>query len=189
MKSQAPPLLPIFRSRGQAELLALVLLSSSDERSLTQLAAQTKLSLATVQREVSRFEEAGVVVSRRVGNVRLVRSAETRDAELLAELLLRSFGPRQVVTEELARVEGIDQVVIFGSWAARYLGERGHAPNDLDLLILGSPDQRQLARACLAIGRRIGREVNTVQRDLTWWTSGSDDPLIREIKRRPHLIV
>lgn len=189
MKSQAPPLLPIFRSRGQAELLSLVLLSSPQERSLTQLAQQTELSLATVQREVTRLEEAGIVGSRRVGNVRLVRSAKTRDAELLAELLLRSFGPRQVVAEELAGVDGIDQVVIFGSWAARYLGERGHAPNDLDLLILGSPNQRQLSRACLAIGRRIGKEVNAVDRDPTWWTSNSVDPLIREVKRRPHLIV
>ncbi len=189
MKSQAPPLLPIFHSRGQAELLALVLLTSPDERSLTQLAQQTGLSLATVHREVTRFEEAGVVGSRRVGNVRLVRAAENRDVELLAELLLRSFGPRQVVTEELARVEGIDQVVIFGSWAARYLGERGHAPNDLDLLILGSPNQHQLSRACLAIGRRIGKEVNTVEREMVWWTSKSDDPLFREIKRRPHLVL
>lgn len=189
MKSQAPPLLPVFRSRGQAELLALILLSSPEERSLTQLAHQTELSLATVQREVTRLEEAGVVDSRRVGNVRLVRAARNRDAELLAELLLRSFGPRQVVAEELAEVEGIDQVVIFGSWAARYLGERGHAPNDLDLLILGTPDQRRLSRACLAIGRRIGKEVNTVDRDPTWWTSKTDDPLIREIKRRPHLVV
>lgn len=189
MKSQAPPLLPIFRSRGQAELLSLVLLSSPDERSLTQLAQQTELSLATVQREVTRFEEAGLVASRRVGNVRLVRAAETRDVELLTELLLRSFGPRHVVAEELARVEGIDQVVIFGSWAARYLGERGFAPNDLDLLILGAPNQRQLSRACLAIGSRIGREVNTIQREITWWISKSDDPLIREIKRRPHLVV
>ena len=189
MKLQAPPLLPVFRSRGQAELLALILLSSPEERSLTQLAHQTELSLATVQREVTRLEEAGVVGSRRVGNVRLVRAAINRDTELLAELLLRSFGPRQVVVEELARVEGIDQVVIFGSWAARYLGERGHAPNDLDILILGDPNQHQLSRACLAIGRRIGKEVNTVQRELTWWTSKSDDPLFREIIRRPHLVV
>ncbi len=189
MKSQAPPLLPIFRSRGQAELLSLILLSIPEERSLTQLARQTELSLATVQREVTRFDEAGLVVSRRVGNVRLVRAAETRDVELLTELLLRSFGPRHVVAEELARVEGIDQVVIFGSWAARYLGERGFAPNDLDLLILGTPNQHQLSRACLAIGRRIGREVNTVDRDPMWWTSNSDDSLIREIKRRPHLVV
>lgn len=189
MKSQAPPLLPVFRSRGQAELLALILLSSPEERSLTQLAHQTELSLATVQREVTRLEEAGVIDSRRVGNVRLVRAARNRDTELLTELLLRSFGPRQIVAEKLAEVEGIDQVVIFGSWAARYLGERGHAPNDLDLLILGTPDQRQLSRACLAIGRRIGKEVNTVDRDPTWWTSSSGDPLIREIRRRPHLVV
>lgn len=187
MKSLSPPLLPILRSSGQAELLTLILLSHPDEHSLTALAKRTKLSLATVQREVTRFEEAGLVVSKRIGNVRLVSAAQNRDVELLTELFLRSFGPCQVVAAELANVEGIDKVVIFGSWAARYLGERGHAPNDLDLLILGSPNQRQLARAVINISRRIGREVNTVDRSTSLWSANTKDPLLREIKRRPHI--
>ena len=97
MKTLSPPLLPIFRSRAQAEILGLVLWSAPTERSLTELAQRTGVSLATVQREIERSEQAGLVVSRRVGNVRLVKSAESRDAELLAELLLRSFGPKQVL--------------------------------------------------------------------------------------------
>lgn len=40
MRSEAPPLLPIFRSRHQAELLALLYLQPEREFSLTELAGR-----------------------------------------------------------------------------------------------------------------------------------------------------
>ena len=87
-------------------------------------------------REVSRAEDAGVVVSRRVGNTRLVRALPSPITEPLTELLLRSFGPPQVIAEEFAPVGGIDGLYIYGSWAARYAGVPGRAPADLDVLVL-----------------------------------------------------
>jgi hypothetical protein len=39
--------------------------------------------------------------------------------------LPRSFGPRQVLAEELAGVEGIERAHLSGSRAARYAGEAG----------------------------------------------------------------
>lgn len=189
MKSLAPPLLPIFRSRAQAEILGLILWSSPKEFSVTEVSTKTGVSLATTQREISRSEKAGLVVSRRVGNVRLVRATDSRDVELLTELLLRSFGPKQIVAEELAKVDGIEKAIIFGSWAARYLGTPGYPPNDLDLLILGSPNYKQLTRACVSISKRIDLEVNSIEHDLTWWTSTTKDPLLNEIKRQPYLVI
>jgi hypothetical protein len=41
----------------------------------------------------------------------------------LTELLLRSFGPRQVLADEPANVTGIENAYLFGSWAARYAGQ------------------------------------------------------------------
>jgi len=189
MKSPAPPLLPIFRSRVQAEILGLILWSSPKEFSLTDISRRVGVSLATTQREISRSEKAEVVISRRVGNVRLVSANNSRDTELLTELLLRSFGPKQVVTEELAKVDGVDNVIIFGSWAARYLGTPGFAPNDLDLLILGKPNSHQIAKANIAIQNRIDRVVNSMSRPTSWWTNTSKDPLKKEIKRRPFIII
>src|SRR5947208_2770446 len=97
VRTAAPPLLPIFRSQLQGELLAAVLLSPDEEQSLTHLAERLGASLATVQREAHRLEQAGILRSRRVGNTRLV-SAETTSPVFapLAELVLRSFGPVEV---------------------------------------------------------------------------------------------
>ena len=74
MQSPAPQLLPLLRSALQGEVLALILLNPEQEWSLTELANRVGASVSTAQREVSRAEDAGVVVSRRVGNTRLVRA-------------------------------------------------------------------------------------------------------------------
>ncbi|MBO0825552.1 MAG: ArsR family transcriptional regulator, partial [Actinobacteria bacterium] len=123
MQVPAPPLLPLLRSRLQAELLTLVLLTPGQEWTLTELAARAGSSLSSAQREMARAEQAGIVSSRRLGNTRLVTVAASPLTGPLTELLLRSFGPRQVVGEELAGVAGIEAAYLFGSWAARHAGQ------------------------------------------------------------------
>ena len=143
-KASPPPLLPLLRSRLQAEVLTLVLLGPAQEWSLTGLASRTGASVSSVQREITRAEQAGVVSSRRLGNTRLVKAADSPLTVPLTELLLRSFGPRQVLSEELEGVEGIEGIYLFGSWAARYAGEVGRPPADLDVLVIGEAREWEL---------------------------------------------
>jgi hypothetical protein len=125
MQALPPALLPLLRSRLQAELLTLILLSEDREWTVSDLAERVGSSVATAVREIARAEKAGVVSTRKLGNTRLVSIAASPITGPLTELLLRSFGPRQVIAEELAHVGGIDHAHIFGSWAARYVGETG----------------------------------------------------------------
>jgi hypothetical protein len=46
----------------------------------------------------------------------------------LAEWLFLSWGPLQVVADEFSALEGAERVLIFGSWAARYLQTPGPPP-------------------------------------------------------------
>jgi hypothetical protein len=124
MQAVPPPLLPLLRSRLQAELLTVVLLAPEQEWSLTELAERVGSSLATAGREVTRAEQAGVVTSRRVGSAGLVRAASSPLTGPLTELLLRSFGPRQVVAEELAAVAGVERAYLFGSGDQDHLAGR-----------------------------------------------------------------
>src|SRR5262252_6094986 len=124
-RSGPPPLLPLLRSRLQAEVLTLVLLNPEREWTLTELAWRAGSAVASVQREVVRAEQAGVMTSRRVGKTRLVKAARSPLTAPLTDLLLRSFGPRQVLAEEFSGVPGIERAYLFGSWAARYAGQEG----------------------------------------------------------------
>jgi predicted nucleotidyltransferase len=184
MQAPAPPLLPLLRSRLQAELLTVVLLTPGREWSLTELAERAGTSLSSAQREMARAEEAGVVSSRRLGSTRLVTAADSPLTAPLAELLLRSFGPRQMVAEELAGVSGIESAFLFGSWAARYAGQGGQAPADIDVLVIGDPDRDDLDEAAQRAGARLARDVNVTIRSPVWWREGGDG-FHAEVTRRP----
>jgi predicted nucleotidyltransferase len=185
MKSAPPPLLPLLRSRIQAEALTVVLLAPEREWSLTELAGVVDASVPSVQREMKRAEEAGVVTSRKLGNTRFVRGDPSGVlTEPLTELLLRSFGPKMVLTESLRVVRGIDAAYLFGSWAARYEGQRGPVPHDVDILVIGQPDRDQLDEAVAEAERRLARPVQTTIRRASWWAAG-EDPFRTEIAQRP----
>lgn len=183
-KSGPPPLLPLLRSRLQAEVLTLVLLHPDREWTMTELASRVGSAVSSVLREIVRAEQAGVMTSRRVGKTRVVKAARSPITDPLTELLLRSFGPRQVLADELADMPGIDSAFLFGSWAARYAGQEGRPPADLDLLVIGAPDRDALDDAAQRAGARLAREVNVTVRSADWWRS-ADDGFHTEVKRRP----
>lgn len=174
-RTAAPLLLPIFRSQQQAELLALLLGDPDLELSLTELAAKTGIPHPSVYREVERAEAAGVVTSRRVGQTRLVRAnVESPYYDGLADVLTRAFGVPALLSAALGAVDGIDEAYIFGSWAARHAGVRGHRPvGDIDLLVLGNPDRDALYEAVHEAERRLGREVQVTIRAARWLEAGS----------------
>lgn len=61
MRSDAPTLLPILRSRHLAEILTLILLHPDVEYTLSDVAAKLSLPLTTVQREVTRLSTSELI--------------------------------------------------------------------------------------------------------------------------------
>lgn len=173
MDTQVPTLLPILRSHQQGEILALIL--GGEELSLTQLAERTGVPYASVHREIERAEQAGLVVSRYVGRTRLV-SANTESPYLpeLATVIIKAFGPPQVLATALQGLVGIERARLFGSWAAHATGHpTGRPVADIDLLVLGSPDRTQLYAAVSAAEARLGRPIQAVVRPPDWWHDGT----------------
>jgi len=92
---RAPPLLPLLRSRVQGDLLALLYLRPDREYSLTEAAARIGASVKAVHQEASRLVDAGLLVDRRLGNLRLLRAAtDTPLSRPLTDLLAVTYGPR-----------------------------------------------------------------------------------------------
>lgn len=173
-RSAAPPLLPIFRSRPQVELLALLLGDPELEASLSDLAGRMGTPYPSVHREIERAEAAGLVTSRKVGNTRLVRANPASPYfEGLAQVLTRAFGVPAVLAEALRSIEGITSAYVYGSWAARFLGSEGKRPvEDIDVLVLGEPDRDTLYAAIEGVEARVSRHVQVTIRDSDWITTG-----------------
>ncbi|MQA17075.1 MAG: MarR family transcriptional regulator [Pseudonocardiaceae bacterium] len=194
MRSEAPPLLPILRSRTQAGILATLLLNPGLELTQTELARRVDASVTSVSDEVRRLVQAGILASRTLGRARLIRAGQGPLVDALAEVVLRAFGPVQIVGEEFAMARAqlggvIERVALFGSWAARYQGEPGHDPGDIDVLVVVTDvgvDRETIYAAADRSQRRLGRPVNpTVVTTTRWAGRGSGtDQLLDEITVR-----
>jgi len=108
-------------------------------------------------------------------------------ADALTKLLEVTFGPKAVVAEEFA-IRGVEQVVIFGSWAARYAGQAGPPPRDIDVLVVGKVDRADLYDAADRAQARLGVEVNPVVRSTEQWRDAAD-ALIAQIKASAFTVV
>ncbi|RPF25993.1 hypothetical protein EDD32_0410 [Georgenia muralis] len=160
MRTEAPLLAPIFRSDGQARLLSTLLLTG-DELSITDLAGQAGLAYPTAHREVARLLEAGILSERQVGRTRLLRANDSSPlVKPLREILMVATGPVVVLAEELARIDRIGSAFLYGSFAARMLGETGPAPHDIDVMVLGEPDVDAVYEACTRAEAAVHRPVN-----------------------------
>lgn len=185
MRTPSSPLLPLLRSRIQGDLLALVYLNPEEEYSITEAAQRIGASVKAVHQEVSRLVEAGLLADRRVGTSRLVRSEQ--DSLLtrpLTDLLAVTYGPLPVLTRALAGLEGVERAFIYGSWAARYNGEPGPMPADVDVLVIGDVDPDDLDDRAREAEAVLRREVNILRvRPATW--DGQDDPFVATVRARP----
>lgn len=187
MRTPSPPLLPLLRSQAQGTLLALLYLHPDREYSLTEAAALIGVSVKTVHAEASRLVAAGFIADSRRGNVRLLRAViGTPVSRLLTDLLEVTYGPLPVLTDLLAAQNGVRAAFIYGSWAARYSGEPGPVPGDVDVLVIGAADRDDLDDVARAAQERLGRPVNI--RRITpdaWAESEPDNAFIASVRQRP----
>jgi DNA-binding transcriptional ArsR family regulator len=185
VKPAVPVLAPLLRSDAQGELLALLFLHPAQEYSLSEVARQVGASLPTVHAEVGRLVAAGLVTERRLGQARLVRASTDHVlVRPLTELLELTYGPAAVLPDVLAGLTGVREAFVYGSWAARRLGEPGAAPRDVDVVVVGTTSQARLLEAAEVASRRLHREVNITRIAPAVWDA-SEDPFVKTLKSRP----
>ncbi|HVW40202.1 MAG TPA: hypothetical protein VHC18_02515 [Amycolatopsis sp.] len=160
-----PALLPVFRSRVQAGILAATLLNPDKSFSLTELAEHAGASLASVDKENKLLERSGILTSRREGTIRLMRAAGDGGALVgpLTDLMRITYGVPQVIGEEFGCVPGVTRIILGGVWADRFAGISGTAPDSLEVLIAAPADKildnRALTTAVRRVEQRLRRPV------------------------------
>ena len=95
-----------------------------------------------------------------------------------------------MLTDLIAKVAGITEAYIYGSWAARYRGESGPVPADVDVLVVGGADLDDLDEIAGKAQIVLRRPVNIRRiRPETWNASNPTDPFIKSVKSRPLVTV
>lgn len=159
-----PALLPVFRSRIQAGILAATLLNPHRAFSLTELADHAGGSLASVSKEAKLLEEAGILVTRHEGAIRLMRAAHDKPTlGPLTELIRVTYGVPQIIGEEFSRVAAVGRITVVGTWAERFAGVVGPEPDAIQVRLTprpnATPDREALLSAAARARRRLHRPV------------------------------
>lgn len=187
MENNPSWLLPLLPSRATGALLALLYLHPDRDYSLAEAGALIGASPKVMHTEADRLVAAGLVREVRRGRARLL-SAETSGpvSRALTDLLAVTYGPLPVLTDLLSEVAGVEQAYIYGSWAARYLGEPGFVPNDVDVLVVGIADADELYDVARKAERRLERDVNINLISPHYWDAPDPaDSFMRHVRERP----
>lgn len=156
-----PALLPVFRSRVQAGILAATLLNPDRAFSLTELAEHAGGSLASVSKEAKLLEDAGILTRRNDGAIRLMRAATDRATLApLTELIRGTYGVPQIVGEEFGRVSGVARIALTGTWAERFTGVVGPEPEVIQVRLTPDQDHTPRRPELLAAARRAERRLH-----------------------------
>lgn len=174
--------MPIFRTEAQARILAWLLLDTTREQPIATLTDVAGVTQPSVLREVNQLVTSGLLVERRAGNTRLVRAnVDSPYFDPLVTILMRSFGPVDVVPDALHDLAGISEAHIVGSWARRFHGDAGPPPADLDVIVVGDPDRRAVRRVASALEQRLRLPVQiTVVGDHEW--SAAESAFLRHVQ-------
>lgn len=103
----------------------------------------------------------------------------------MSEIIAATYGPVPVLRELFQDVDGVEEVNIYGSWAARRAGQPGAFPRDLDVLVVGDSSRRVLADVASEASDRLDLQVNVTRISSQQWSAESPSPFVRTVKSRP----
>nr|WP_314899158.1 nucleotidyltransferase domain-containing protein [uncultured Deefgea sp.] len=139
-------------------VLALLLLHPDNAWHVREIARLTQTQAGTLNRELAKLADAGVLLVSKVGNQKHYRAnTDCPVFSELAGLLRKTAGVADVLTAALAELaERIDVALVFGSVAR---GEE-RAGSDIDVLVLGEVNFAEVVAALYPLQEQLGREIN-----------------------------
>jgi predicted nucleotidyltransferase len=146
-----------LRSELRRNLLTFFYVNQSARVYVRQLASALGADSTNVSRELARLEREGFLRSETEGRQRYY--SVNRDYPYLKPvfaLLQGSVGIRPTLQLALKSVHGIQSAWLFGSFAKN----EADAASDIDLLIVGEPDQAQLASEIRKTEKTLRREID-----------------------------
>ncbi|MDP2865733.1 MAG: nucleotidyltransferase domain-containing protein [Elusimicrobiota bacterium] len=184
MSYDIPDFLGLSKSKARRALVALFFTNPDLEYFSRQLERLSGISVGNLQKELVKMETADLLISRRLGNLKLYK-LNTRHPLYpeLKSVVAKTVGIEGLIRAELLTLKGIKTACIYGSFARG--GEK--AASDIDLLILGDVEEKPLIRAIKSLEDKLQREINyTLYQPAVWQKrKTAKDSFVMEVLRQP----
>lgn len=146
-------------SKSQISLLSWLFGQPERSYHLSELRRLTGLGSASLQRELNRLADAGLVVAQRTGNLRLFKANPLSPVfgELVG-LVTKSMGAQPLLREALSRLgPRLHAACIFGSIAK----QTDTVQSDIDVLLVGEDlSLAEILELLMPLEARLGRKIN-----------------------------
>ena len=147
----------LSKSRIRRKIILLFVYNQDKEFYLSEIARHVKTSAGTAQRELNRLRRMDFISFKKRGNLSLYRLNQA--FSLLGEIeaiIRKTVGIEVMLGDELQKVKGVLFAFIFGSYAKGRL----RSDSDIDLYVVGRPDEDDVYRAVRSVEDTVGREIN-----------------------------
>jgi predicted nucleotidyltransferase len=146
-----------LRSELRRKLLTFFYVNRSARVYVRQLAGELLVDSTNLSRELARLEREGLLQSEVEGRQRYYcLNRHYPYLKPLFAMLQGSIGIQPALKRALEAVAGIESAWLYGSFAK----DEADGASDIDLLIVGLPDQNQLASSIRAAEKMLRREIN-----------------------------
>lgn len=149
--------MPIKFTKNQT--LILEIFFNDPERSyyLRELARITGKQPGVFQKDINALVDKNILTSEKVANSRFFKlNKEYPLYSDLKSIFFKTVGAQGQLKSALSKIEGIGTAFIFGSFAKR----NEDFLSDIDLMIIGNPDENLLISEIIKIENKIVREIN-----------------------------
>ena len=146
-----------LRSELRRKLLTFFTLNPKARAYVRQLASDLGADSTNVSRELARLAREGFLRAEREGRqlyYSIIREYPYRKAVL--GMLRGSLGIEPSLRRVLGTIPAIESAWLYGSFAK----DEADAASDIDLLIVGRPDQARLATETRKLEKALRREIN-----------------------------
>jgi predicted nucleotidyltransferase len=147
----------ISKSRIRRELLALFYTNPGRTYYLRELSRLLECSVGSLRRELLRFQEDGLFLTERKGN--LVLYSLNTGHPLYKEMrgiVAKTVGVVGSLKQALKSVLCVQAAFIYGSFASN----RENPTSDIDVFIIGDASLMELSKALRSAQKRLMREIN-----------------------------
>ena len=174
------------KSRIRKKIILSFVYNQGKEFYLSEIARRARTSAGTAQRELNRLLAQDFITFRKKGNLNIYSLNETYSLLNEIEAIVRkTFGIEVELGKELRKVRGVLFAFLYGSYAKGSI----KSDSDIDLFIIGNPDEDDGYNAVRKVEDSVGREINYHLADEAEFAEKSQrNSFYREILDRPLML-
>jgi len=148
-----------FGSKTRATLLSKLLMNPDKTFYIRELSRELNIPYSMLYKEEKNLASLGILNEEKKGKITLISiNKKLPYYTELKNLIIKTTGLTDTIKKALTNLKETRYALIYGSFASGEESEK----SDIDLLIIGNPNEENLLNTTSQIEKELGREINHI---------------------------